>query len=58
MKEFFKNLGLILMIGGVVVLVYTVGKKILNNVALATSALLILGGMVAHVFLNRYIDPD
>jgi 4-amino-4-deoxy-L-arabinose transferase-like glycosyltransferase len=58
MKEFLKNLGLLLMIGGVIVLVYTVGKKTLNNVALATSALLILGGMVAHIFLNRFIDTD
>ena len=56
MKELLKNLGIISIIAGVVILSISVFKETTNNTILAISLVLIVIGLLGHIFLNRYID--
>lgn len=57
MKTFLKNLGLLLLAAGLLVLgVYAVAGKPGDNTLLETAALLMVGGLVAYIVLNRLTD--
>jgi len=56
MKALLKNLGLLLILAGAILLIvcsYT--GNVNNNGLLATSALLILGGLISYIFLNKKV---
>mgnify|MGYP000043090020 FL=1 len=56
MKSLLKNLGMILIIIGAVVLIacFAIGNVNSNNI-LGTSLVLIIVGLVAHIVLNKRI---
>ncbi|MFO7934027.1 MAG: hypothetical protein R6U78_08095 [Bacteroidales bacterium] len=54
MKELLRNLGLIIILVGVVILGYVVFTEVQTNAKLAISAILILGGLLVHIFINKY----
>jgi hypothetical protein len=54
MKELLRNLGLIIILIGVVILGYVVFAKVQTNAKLALSAALIVGGLLVHIFINKY----
>jgi hypothetical protein len=56
MKDIIKNLGLLLIIIGVIIVSWTVFKETQTNGKLVTSTILIVVGFFAHIFLNKYID--
>ena len=55
MKELLKNLGLMIMLVGVIILGYIVFTKVQTNAKLALSAVLIVGGLLVHIFMNKYV---
>ena len=56
MKDILKNLGLISIIIGVVILSIAVFQETQTNTKLAVSLILVVVGLVGHIFLNRFID--
>ena len=56
MKDILKNLGLLSIIAGVVVLSVAVFKETHTNTTLAISLILIVAGLLGHIILNKYID--
>ncbi|MBK3518387.1 hypothetical protein [Carboxylicivirga marina] len=56
MNTFLKNFGIILIILGVVVLGFYSMNNPTSNTPLIFAALLMIGGIGAHVILNRIID--
>lgn len=56
MKDILKNLGILSIIAGVVVLSIAVFKETHTNTTLAISLVLIVVGLLGHIFLNKYID--
>lgn len=56
MKEILKNLGLILIILGVVILSLAVYRETTTNAKLVISLVLVVGGLLGHILINRYID--
>lgn len=56
MNELIKYLGVILIIIGAGVLGYYAANHITSNTPLVTALILMIGGMVAHIVLNRVLD--
>lgn len=56
MKDILKNLGLVFIIIGVVILSIAVFRETQTNTILIVSLILIVGGLFGHIFLNKYID--
>ena len=56
MKELLKNIGLILILLGVVILSIAVFKETQTNVKLTISLILVVVGLLGHILLNKYID--
>ncbi len=56
MKDILKNLGVIFIVIGVVILSLAVFRETQSNLKLAISLILIVGGLFAHILLNKYID--
>lgn len=56
MKDILKNLGILSIIAGVVILSIAVFKETQTNTTLAISLVLIVVGLIGHIFLNKYID--
>ncbi|MBN1132217.1 MAG: hypothetical protein JXR52_10350 [Bacteroidales bacterium] len=56
MKELLKNLGLLIILGGVIFLGIVVFLEKQNNTHLAISLLLIAGGLISHIMINKYIN--
>lgn len=56
MKELLKNIGLILILVGVVILSIAVFKETQTNVKLAVSLILVVVGLLGHILLNKYIE--
>ena len=56
MKEILKNLGLIIIIIGVVFLSIVVFKESHNNTKLGISLVLVVVGFFTHILINKYID--
>ncbi len=56
MKSFLKNLGLILVIIGAVILIACYyGGNVNDNAILATSLVLIIVGLISYIMLNKRI---
>lgn len=56
MNQILKNFGILLIVLGVVVLViYTINPPV-GNVLLILAGLLMVGGIAAHVILNKIIQ--
>jgi drug/metabolite transporter (DMT)-like permease len=56
MKAFLKNLGLILiLIGAIILIVCSLTGNVNNNVVLLSSALLVVIGIVSYIILNKRI---
>lgn len=56
MKELIKSTGILVVLVGIIVLVLSVLKSLDNNVWLGISGILIVGGLIIHIFLNRYLN--
>jgi uncharacterized protein YjeT (DUF2065 family) len=56
MKDILKNLGIISIIAGVVILSIAVFRETHTNTTLAISLILIAVGLLGHIILNKYID--
>jgi len=56
MNELIKYFGVILVIIGAGVLGYYAANHITSNAPLVTSLLLMVGGMIVHIVLNRFMD--
>lgn len=55
MKELLKNTGLIVILIGVIILGYVVFTEVQTNAKLALSAVLIVGGLLLHILINKYV---
>ncbi len=56
LKELLKNLGLLVILAGVVVLGIVVFAGTQSNSSLGLSLGLIIGGLVAHIAISKLID--
>ncbi len=56
LKELLKNAGLLIILVGVIILSVVVFKKVQTNATLTLSLALIVGGLLAHILLNKAID--
>lgn len=56
LQELLKNAGLIIILIGVVVLGVVIFTKIQTNSYLLLSLGLIVGGLLAHIVINRIVD--
>ena len=56
MKELLKNLGLLLIVIGVLILSLSVFRETTTNARLAVSLILVVVGFLGHIILNRVIE--
>jgi hypothetical protein len=56
LKELLKNAGLLVILIGVIILGVVVFTKIQTNVHLTISLVLIVGGLLAHILINKYVE--
>ena len=56
MKDLLKNLGIILIVIGVLILSLAVWRENQTNTKLVISLILVVGGLFAHIFLNKYVE--
>jgi uncharacterized protein YjeT (DUF2065 family) len=56
MKELLKNAGLIVILIGVIILGFVVFTRVQTNAKLAISMILVVGGLLLHIFLNKYVN--
>jgi hypothetical protein len=56
LKELLKNAGLLIILAGVIVLGVTVFTKIQTNSHLSLSLGLIVGGLIAHIVINKFVE--
>ena len=55
-KELLKNAGLLVILAGVIVLGIVVFAKVQTNTHLSLSLILIVGGLLAHIVINKLVD--
>ena len=55
MKEIIKSTGIILIFIGIAVLVFALMKHLDKNVWLIISGFLVIGGLLGHIVLNKYL---
>jgi hypothetical protein len=56
LKELLKNTGLLVILAGVIILGVVVFTKVQTNAHLALSLVLIVGGLITHIIINKYVD--
>lgn len=56
LKELLKNAGLLVILAGVIVLGVSVFTKVQTNSHLGVSLVLIVGGLIAHIVINKMVD--
>lgn len=56
LQELLKNTGLLIILAGVVLLSVVVFTKVQTNTHLAISLVLIIGGLLAHIIINKKVD--
>jgi hypothetical protein len=56
MKDILKNLGIFLIVIGVIILTISVFKETTTNARLITSAILVVVGFFGHILLNKFVD--
>lgn len=55
MKEFIKSIGILLIVIGVIVLALALLKSFDANIWLSISGILVVGGLLIHIILNKYM---
>ncbi len=56
LKELLKNSGLLVILAGVIVLSIIVFAKGQTNSSLSLSLGLVIGGLIAHIVINKLVD--
>ena len=56
LKELLKIAGLLVILAGVIILGVVVFTKVQTNSHLTFSLILIVGGLLAHIMINKYVD--
>lgn len=56
MKDILKNLGLVVILIGVIFLSIVVFRQTHTNAKLAVSLILVIVGLVGHIVINKIID--
>ena len=56
MKENIKNSGIVLIVIGVIFLLITYFREVVNNTSLVISGGLIVVGLLSYAVLNNYMD--
>ena len=56
LKDLLKNAGLLVILAGVIVLGVVVFSKVQTNAYLSLSLGLIIGGLLAHIVINKLVD--
>ncbi|MEX0988425.1 MAG: DUF1056 family protein [Bacteroidales bacterium] len=56
MKDLLKNLGIISIVAGVVILSLAVFRETQTNAKMAVSLVLVVVGLLGHIILNKYIE--
>ena len=56
LKELLKNSGLLVILAGVIMLGISVFTKGQTNSSLSLSLGLIIGGLIAHIVINKLVD--
>jgi hypothetical protein len=56
LKELLKNLGLLVILAGVIVMGVVVFTKVQTNAYLTLSLGLVIGGLIAHIIINKVVD--
>ena len=56
LKDLLKNAGLLVILIGVVLLSVVVFTKVQTNSQLGLSLALIIGGLLAHIVINKVVD--
>jgi hypothetical protein len=55
-KELLKNSGLLVIFAGVIVLGISVFTKVQTNSNLSLALVLVIGGLIAHIVINKMVD--
>jgi len=55
-KDLLKNAGLLVILAGVIILGVVVFTKVQTNSQLTLSLVLIIGGLIGHILINKYVD--
>lgn len=56
LKTILKNAGLLIILIGVIILALVVFAGTQTNASLALSLVLVVLGLIAHIFINRMVD--
>jgi len=56
LKEVLKNAGLLVILAGVIVLGVAVFTQVQTNANLGLSLGLVIGGLIAHIVINKMVD--
>ena len=56
LKELLKNSGLLVILIGVIVLGVSVFTKVQTNSNLSLALALVIGGLIAHIVINKLVD--
>lgn len=56
LKDLLKNAGLLVILAGVIVLGVSVFAKVQTNSNLSLSLILVVGGLIAHIVINKMVD--
>jgi hypothetical protein len=56
LKDLLKNLGLLIILVGVIILSIIVFTKVQTNASLGLSLGLIIVGLLSHILINRFVD--
>ncbi len=56
MKELLKQLGLIIMLIGIGIVLFIMGKGENNNTALLWSLIIIIVGLITYIVINHYVE--
>jgi hypothetical protein len=55
-KDLLRNSGLVVILAGVIVLGVSVFAKVQTNANLSLALLLVIGGLIAHIVINKIVD--
>jgi uncharacterized membrane protein HdeD (DUF308 family) len=56
MRELMSNLGILLVLGGVISVILTVRAGVNHNTGLLISAILVILGLVVYIIMNRRME--
>jgi len=56
LKELLRNAGLLVILAGVIILAVVIFTKVQTNAHLGLSLALIIGGLIAHIVINRTVE--